>query len=72
MGQKNQTPFGKPSSAMVNVLWGWVNLVVGAILLLIASVQINDYLALALFAVAGLLKGLGSARIWTKHPEYNE
>lgn len=71
-GQKNQTPFGKPSSAMVNVLWGWVNLVVGATLLRFANVHTDDYLALALFAVAALLKALGSARIWSEHPEYNK
>ncbi len=71
-GQKNQTPFGKPSSAIINVLWGWVNLVVGAMLLHFANVHTYDYLAVALFAVASLLKALGSARLWSKHPEYNE
>jgi hypothetical protein len=24
-GQKHQTPFAKPSSAVVNVAWGWLN-----------------------------------------------
>lgn len=67
-----ETPFGKPSSAMVNVLWGWVNLVAGAILLHFANVHTDDYLALVLFALAALLKALGSARIWSMHPEYNE
>jgi hypothetical protein len=72
MGQKNQTPFGKPSSAIVNVLWGWTNFVVGAVLLYFADVHSNEIAAFVLFAVAALLKALGSARNWSKHPENNE
>jgi hypothetical protein len=29
-GQEFRTPFGDPSSATVNVIWGFVNLVVGS------------------------------------------
>lgn len=29
VGSKHQTPFGKPSSAIVNVIWGAVNLLGG-------------------------------------------
>lgn len=72
IGQKNQTPFGKPSSAIVNVLWGWTNFVVGIVLLYFADVHRNEISAFALFAVAALLKALGSARNWSKHPENNE
>lgn len=71
-GQKNQTPFGRPSSAIVNVLWGWINFVVGAVLLYFANVYSNEIVAFALFAVAALLKSLGSATIWSRHPEYNK
>lgn len=28
-GQEFQTPFGEPSSATVNVIWGFVNLAIG-------------------------------------------
>jgi len=70
-GQQHQTPFGKPSSAIVNVVWGWVNLIIGTIFLYLADIHASDYVAISFFALIALLKALGSARNWSKHPEHN-
>lgn len=71
MGQKHQTPFGKPSSAVVNVCWGWINLVAAVIFLHFGNVRAHEYRAFALLAIAGLLMSLFNANVWSRHPEYN-
>ena len=72
MGQKNRTPFGKPSSAIVNVCWGWVNLMVAAVCLHFAHVYAHEYRAFALFAVAALVMTLINSYGWSQHPEHNK
>lgn len=72
LGQKHQTPFGKPSSAIVNVCWGWINFMAAVVCLHFAHVYAHLYRAFALFAVAALLMGLGSAYQWSQHPENNK
>jgi hypothetical protein len=72
MGQKHQTPFGKPSSALVNVCWGWINFVVAAIFLHFGHVRTHEYRAFALLSIGGLLMGLLLATVWSKHPEFNK
>lgn len=72
MGQKHRTPFGKPSSAVVNVCWGWLNLVVAGIFLHFAHIWDHEYRALVTVAVAILLMTLFNAAVWSKHPEYNK
>ena len=71
-GQKHQTPFGKPSSAVVNVCWGWINFVVAAIFLYFGHVCIYGSRAFVLFAVGALLMSFFNAAVWSKHPEYNQ
>lgn len=71
-GQKHQTPFGKPSSAVVNVCWGWLNLIVAALFLHLGHVRTHEYRAFVLFAIGALAMGVFSAMIWTKHPEHNK
>lgn len=72
IGQKHQTPFGKPSSAVVNVCWGWINLVAAAIFLHFGHVRTHEYGAFTLFAVGVLLMSLLLAMVWSKYPEYNK
>ncbi len=31
-GRQHMTPFARSSSALVNVIWGWINLIVGGLL----------------------------------------
>jgi len=71
-GQKHQTPFGKPSSAVVNVAWGWVNFVVAGLLVFWGDVHKHLLRAFALLAVGALIMGLMLAYTWAKHPEYNK
>jgi hypothetical protein len=69
LGQKHQTPFGKPSSAVVNVYWGWFNFVVAAIFLHFGHVRAHEYRAFVLLAVAALLMTLLNSTFWSKHPK---
>ena len=71
IGQRHQTPFGKPSSAAVNVCWGWINFIVAAVFLHFSHVHTNEYIDLALLAVGGLLMTLFNTAVWSKHPEHN-
>jgi hypothetical protein len=66
MGLKHQTPFAKHSSAVVNVCWGWINLVVAVIFLHFAHVRTHEYRAFVLLAVAALLMSLFNANVWSK------
>jgi hypothetical protein len=72
LGQKHQTPFGKSSSAVINVCWGWANFAVAAICLHFAHMRAHEYRALVVFAVAALIMTLFNSMNWSKHPEYNK
>ena len=72
MGQKHQTPFGKSSSALVNVCWGWINLVLAAVILHFGHVRAHQYIAFILLAIGGLLMSLFNAGVWSKYPENNK
>ena len=72
MGYKHQTPFGKGSSAVVNVVWGWANFVVAGGFLYEANVHRHLIRAFGLVAIGALLMALLSAANWSKHPEYNK
>ena len=71
-GQPHQTPFGHPSSAMVNVIWGWASLVVAGVLLHFAHPRAHEIRAAAVFAVAVLIMSLLLAHAWSIHPEHNK
>jgi hypothetical protein len=70
MGQKHQTPFGKSSSAIVNVCWGWFNFIVAAIFLHFAHVWAHEYRAVVLFAVGVLIMSLFNAMVWSRRTEH--
>lgn len=71
-GKKHQTPFGRPSSAVVNVIWGWLNFAVAALLIFYGHVHQHLLRAFACVAVGALLMGVLLAYIWSKHPEHNQ
>ena len=71
-GQKHQTPFGRPSSAVVNVLWGWVNFVLAMALLHFAHPRAHELRSFALVAIGALIVALGLAYTWSNHPEFNK
>ena len=72
LGKKHQTPFGKSSSAVVNVCWGWVNFIVAVICLHFAHVYAHEYRAFALLAVGALIMTLFNSIVWSKRSEYNK
>jgi hypothetical protein len=72
LGKKHQTPFGKPSSAIVNVVWGWVNFVVAMLFLYWAHVHAHRLRAFVLVASGALIISLLNAYVWSKHPEYSK
>jgi hypothetical protein len=73
-GNKFQSPFASPpgfgdSSAVVNVVWGWINLAVGGILLMPA--HIDECIAAALGALViglWLANHFGQVRNSAPHP----
>lgn len=71
-GEKHQTPFGKPSSATENVVWGWLNFVVGVIVWHIAPTHLHPRAAFVAVSIGVLLTGVMRADTWTKHPERNK
>ncbi|HVC35957.1 MAG TPA: hypothetical protein VNE40_00720 [Candidatus Dormibacteraeota bacterium] len=68
MGHKFQTPFGKPSSAVVNVIWGWLNFVVAFLLLYSGHVHAHLLRAFALVAIGALLAAVALASVSSKQP----
>ncbi len=72
LGKKHQTPFGRPSSAIVNVIWGWLNFVVAIILLYYGHVHQHLLRSFALVAIGALLMSMLLAYVSSKHPEHNQ
>lgn len=70
-GKKHQTPFGHPSSAVVNVVWGWLNFAVSALLIYYGHIHQHLLRAFACVAIGALLMSVLLAYIWSKHPEHN-
>jgi hypothetical protein len=72
LGQKHQTPFGKNSSAIINVLWGWANFVVAAGFLYHADVHRHLIRAFGMVAIGALLMTLLNASYWSKNSTSNK
>jgi uncharacterized membrane protein len=73
-GKKHQTPFGRPSSAVINVIWGWVNFVVACLLLFYAHPRArhHELRSFGLVAIGALITAVMLAYVWSKHPNYNK
>jgi predicted CDP-diglyceride synthetase/phosphatidate cytidylyltransferase len=66
-GEKHQTPFGNPSSAVVNVVWGSVNFVVAAIILHYLAISYHHVIREAIsVGVGGFIVSLALASSWSK------
>lgn len=72
IGEEHQTPFGQPSSALVNVVWGWANFVVAMLFLYWAHTYTHRLRAFGLVAIGGLLMSVMLAFWWSEHPENNK
>ena len=63
-GNRFQTPFGRQSSALVNVAWGWASFVLAGILLHFAHPRAHEFRAASLFMLAFLIMALLLAHGW--------
>lgn len=68
LGKKHYTPFGDTSSAIINVLWGWINFVIAAMLIYYANVHAHILRAFALTAIGALVMACFIAYISSKKP----
>lgn len=66
-GQMHQTPFADPSSAVVNVIWGSANFIVGALLLRAGLNQEQPVMAVKIVigTAAGIATALALANYWS-------
>jgi hypothetical protein len=69
IGTKHQSPFGKPSSAVVNVLWGVANFV-GALWLGVLATHygVNFRIGGTVALGGALIMGVGAAAGWQNDP----
>lgn len=69
-GQRHMTPFGQPSSALANVVWGWMNFVVAGSIW--SQLDTRDYEPAFIAAALGSLTTAAAlSSFWSKHPEKN-
>ncbi len=65
-GERHQSPIGKPSSAVVNVVWGTINGVGAALLFRLAMERAHTFAGAVVATAAGVLAmGVGLAYYWT-------
>lgn len=68
-GKSNQTPFGKNSLAYVNLVWGWLSLVVAALLIYYSHFHDHMLRAFGMVALGALFIGLVLATsLSAQHP----
>ncbi|MFZ0215911.1 MAG: hypothetical protein WAM30_08195 [Candidatus Dormiibacterota bacterium] len=68
-GKRHRTPFRNPSSAVLNVVWGWCNLLIAFWLLIWASTFHPLFgLAGSLFLAGALAVGIALALAWQNDP----
>jgi hypothetical protein len=58
LGERHQTPFSRSSSAVVNVIWGWVNFVIGISLIYMGHVHPHLLRAFGAVALGAILMAL--------------
>lgn len=55
MGGKHMTPFAKDSSALVNIVWGFVNFVFGLWIFNLSGGRLDELISFDTFAISFLL-----------------
>lgn len=71
-GERHATPFGKPSSATENVVWGWLNIAAAVVVWHFGPMHLHPRATFVGVAVGSLLIGVMRADTWTKHPDHNK
>jgi hypothetical protein len=64
-GRRHMTPFSPESSAAVNVIWGWINLVIGALLAHISYSHEWSLGSCIAFCVGGFSVSIYLAIFWS-------
>ena len=72
LGKKHQTPFGKESSPIVNVIWGWVNFVVAGLILFYANIHPHLLRAFGFLALGSLVMALILSYTWSINNNTNK
>lgn len=65
-GRTFRTPFGKNSSATMNVAWGWLNFAAAGILIFYANIHPHLLRALSMVALGALVMGLLLAQTFSQ------
>lgn len=64
-GKEHMTPLSQKSSPWINVIWGWINLVIGCWLYISADMQATINSGAAAFCLGGGLISLFLAIFWS-------
>jgi len=64
-GKRHMTPFGVKSSAAVNIIWGWVNIIAGGLLLYISGPGGWGIFSLIVFCAGGFIISIYLAFFWS-------
>lgn len=65
-GKKHMTPFSSESSALVNVMWGWMNLVAGSVIAAAGDFRDWDVESYIAFGAGGFITSVSLALLWSK------
>ena len=66
-GESHMTPFGVESSAAVNVIWAWVNLIIGGLILKLSKPKEWTPRFWVAFSLGGFVLSLSLAFFWSNH-----
>jgi len=63
-GEKHMSPFGRQSAPWINVLWGWFNLILGAIFAVYTGFPEWNTCNWIEFSIGGIVTSIGLAIFW--------
>ena len=71
-GERHPSPFGRSSSSVVNVFWGWLNFIAAGALVYWSGYHAHLLRSLSLIALGALFMGLVLASRWSNEREHNK
>lgn len=67
-GQRHMTPFARSSSPTLNVIWAWINLIIGGVILKASHLLTWSFFDWLAFVVGGVIISVYLAVFWS-NPE---
>ncbi|MFZ2633827.1 MAG: hypothetical protein WA081_09300 [Desulfosalsimonadaceae bacterium] len=64
-GKRHMTPFSQKSSPTINVMWGWINLLIGGCLFINLDAEILAGSTITAFLLGGFLISLILSMFWS-------